>query len=99
VQPLQSVNCHDSHAHGHEQHGPITRLVGYGWVGSIGFQFSCGGSWHAAGAKPVCMVLGFATCWMPVCVIKFLAIGVTLVSLWPSIIVCNLGSSSCLDVV
>jgi hypothetical protein len=22
VQPLQSVNCHDSHAHGHERHGP-----------------------------------------------------------------------------
>jgi hypothetical protein len=28
VQPLQSVNCHDSHAHGHERHGPFTRLVG-----------------------------------------------------------------------
>jgi hypothetical protein len=24
VQPLQSVNCHDSHAHGHERHGPFT---------------------------------------------------------------------------
>jgi hypothetical protein len=34
VQPLQSVNCHDSRAHGHEQHGPFTRLVGYGWFGS-----------------------------------------------------------------
>jgi hypothetical protein len=28
VQPLQSVNCHDSHAHGHERYGPFTRLVG-----------------------------------------------------------------------
>jgi hypothetical protein len=28
VQPLQSVNCHDSRAHGHERHGPFTRLVG-----------------------------------------------------------------------
>jgi hypothetical protein len=28
VQPLQSVNCHDSHAHGHERHGHFTRLVG-----------------------------------------------------------------------
>jgi hypothetical protein len=28
VQPLQSVNCHDSCAHGHERHGPFTRLVG-----------------------------------------------------------------------
>jgi hypothetical protein len=32
VQPLQSVNCHDSRAHGHERHGPFTRLVGIsGW--------------------------------------------------------------------
>jgi hypothetical protein len=32
VQPLQCVNCHDSHAHGHERHGPFTRLVGFsGW--------------------------------------------------------------------
>jgi hypothetical protein len=28
VQPLQSVNCRDSRAHGHERHGPFTRLVG-----------------------------------------------------------------------
>jgi hypothetical protein len=28
VQTLQSVNYHDSHAHGHEQHEPFTRLVG-----------------------------------------------------------------------
>jgi hypothetical protein len=34
VQPLQSVNCHDSHAHGHERHGPFTRLVEFGWFGS-----------------------------------------------------------------
>ncbi len=34
VQPLQSVNCHDSHAHGHERHRPFTQLVGYGWFGS-----------------------------------------------------------------
>jgi hypothetical protein len=34
VQPLHSVNCHDSHAHGHERHGPFTRLVEYGWDGS-----------------------------------------------------------------
>jgi hypothetical protein len=24
VQHLQSVNFHDSHAHGHERHGPFT---------------------------------------------------------------------------
>jgi hypothetical protein len=34
VQPLQSVNYHDSRAYGHEQHGPFTRLVGFGWFGS-----------------------------------------------------------------
>jgi hypothetical protein len=34
VQPLQSVNCHDSHAHGHERYGPFTRLVWYGCFGS-----------------------------------------------------------------
>jgi hypothetical protein len=35
VQPLQSVNCHDSRAHGHERHGPFTRFVGL-WLGWIG---------------------------------------------------------------
>jgi hypothetical protein len=39
VQPLQSVNYHDSRAHGHERHGPFTRLAGIlvgilVWVGS-----------------------------------------------------------------
>jgi hypothetical protein len=39
VQPLQSVNCHDSRAHGYERHEPFTRLVGtlvgiLVWVGS-----------------------------------------------------------------
>jgi hypothetical protein len=32
VQPLQSVNYHDSRAHGHERCGPFTQLVGFGWV-------------------------------------------------------------------
>jgi hypothetical protein len=35
---MQSVNCHDSRAHGHERHGPFTRLVGIlvgmVWIGS-----------------------------------------------------------------
>jgi hypothetical protein len=35
VQPLQSVNCHDSRAHDHERHGPFTRLVGVFWLGSL----------------------------------------------------------------
>jgi hypothetical protein len=56
VQPLQSVNYHDSHAHGHEQHGPFTRLVRFGWVGPTGFDSSQSGSWYAASAKLVCIV-------------------------------------------
>jgi hypothetical protein len=64
AQPLQSVNCHDSYAHGHERHGPFTRLVGVclGWFG-LGLSWS---SWYTAGAKLVCMVLGLATGGMPV---------------------------------
>jgi hypothetical protein len=55
MQPLHSVNCHDSHAHGHERHGPFTRLVGtlvgtLVWLGS-----SRSGLWYAAGVKPGCM--------------------------------------------
>jgi hypothetical protein len=53
VQPLQSINCHDRCAHGHERHGPFTRLVGFGWVGFIEFESSWSGSWYAVGAKPV----------------------------------------------
>jgi hypothetical protein len=99
VQPLQSVNYHDSHAHGHEGHGPFTRLVGFGWLGSIGLESSWFGSWHVGGAKPVCMVPGLATGGMPVSFGWFLAIGVTPVSLWPLITLGNLGASSCLDVI
>jgi hypothetical protein len=44
VQSLQSVNCHDSRAHGREKHGPFTRLVGFDWVGSVGFKSSRSGS-------------------------------------------------------
>jgi hypothetical protein len=54
VQHLQSVDYHDSRAHGHERHGPFTRLaeilVGMVWVGS-----SRSGLWYAAGVKPRCM--------------------------------------------
>jgi hypothetical protein len=56
VQPLHSVNYHDSCAHSHEQHGPFTRLDGFGWVGLAGIESSWSGSWYVAGAKPVCMV-------------------------------------------
>jgi hypothetical protein len=44
VQPLQSVNCHDSRAPSHEQYGPFTRLVRFGWVGPARFESSRSGS-------------------------------------------------------
>jgi hypothetical protein len=56
VQPLQSVNYHNSRAHSHERHGLFTLLVGFGWVGPAGFESSWSGSGNAAGVKPVCMV-------------------------------------------
>jgi hypothetical protein len=55
AQPLQSVNYHDSHAHGHERHGPFTRLVEIWLVGTVQVGSSWSGSWYAAGVKPVCM--------------------------------------------
>jgi hypothetical protein len=81
VQPLQSVNYHDSCAHGHERHGPFKRLVGV-WLRWFGLGLSGSnwfGSWYAAGAKPVCMVLGLATGGMPVSSVG-LATGEMLVS-------------------
>jgi hypothetical protein len=57
VQPLQSVNYNDSHAHGHEQHGPFTRLVRFGWFGPAGFESSRSVLGYAACAKLVCMAL------------------------------------------
>jgi hypothetical protein len=38
VQPLQSVNYHDSRAHSHERHGHFTRLVGF-WFGLVLIRF------------------------------------------------------------
>jgi hypothetical protein len=73
VQPLQSVNCQDSRAHGHERHGPFTQLVGI-WLGwfLLGLSWSSWfGSWYAAGVKPVCMVLGLATGVRRVCFERF----------------------------
>jgi hypothetical protein len=61
VQPLQSVNYHDSRGHGHERRGPFTRLVGLWWFGSGWVTGSSWfGSWYAVGANPVCMVLYLA---------------------------------------
>jgi hypothetical protein len=53
-QSLQSVNCHDSRAHGHERHEPFTRLVGI-LVGMVWVGSSRSGLWYAAGVKHVCM--------------------------------------------
>jgi hypothetical protein len=54
VQPLQSVNCHDRHAHSHERHGPFTQLVGI-LVGMVWVESSRSGLCYAAGVKPGCM--------------------------------------------
>jgi hypothetical protein len=55
VQPLQSVNYHDSRAHGHERHGRFTRLVGLVWVGSSRSGLWCEACVHvlATGGMPV----------------------------------------------
>jgi hypothetical protein len=95
VQPLQSVNYHDSHAHGHERHGPFTRLVGV-WLGWFGFCLD--GLIHGmqqVRSLHACFGYRWDACqqW------SFLAIGVTLVSLRPLITVGNLGAWSCLDIV
>jgi hypothetical protein len=54
VQPLQSVNYHDSHAHSYERHGPFTQLVGI-LVGMVWVRSSQSGLWYAAYVKHVCM--------------------------------------------
>ncbi len=97
VQPLQSVNFHDSRAHGHERHGPFTRLVGIsGWdlwfgLDLVNLVMVC------SRCEPWVHVL--ATGGMPVSVDHFVATDVTPVSLRPLITVGNLGAWSCLDIV
>jgi hypothetical protein len=70
MQPLQSVNCHNSHAHGHEHHGPFTQLVGFGWVGSVGFESSQSGSCMQQ-VRSLCACFGLATGEMPVSIGRF----------------------------
>jgi hypothetical protein len=67
VQHLQSVNYDDSCAHGCEQHGHFKHLDGFGWFGYVRFVSSWFGLWYAASA----MVLGLATCEMPMSVGRF----------------------------
>jgi hypothetical protein len=56
VQPLQSVNSHDSHAHGHERHGHFTWLVGYGWFGP-GQVLGLDGFCYGVETCELCLVL------------------------------------------
>jgi hypothetical protein len=97
VQPLQSVNCHDSRAHGHERHWPFTWLVRFFWLGSLVWV---GSSRSGYGVQQV-WNLGacLATGGMPVSFDRFMATGVTSVSLRPLITVGNPGAWSCLDIV
>jgi hypothetical protein len=79
VQPLQSVNYHDSCAHVHERHGPFTRLVGYGWFGSsrvLGLYGFC----YRGETCELCLVLAIGV--RPVSFFG-LATGVRPVSQWP----------------
>jgi hypothetical protein len=85
VQHLQSVSCHDSRAHGHERHGPFTRLVGFGWFRSgrvLGLVCL------ATGVRPVSSVwFGYRgnTCKLYL----VLAIGMRSVSWWPGLLLGN----------
>jgi hypothetical protein len=68
VQPVQSVNCHDSHAHSHEWHGPFTRLVGVWlvWVWS-----STGFVWFVYRGETCELCLILATGVRPVSSVRF----------------------------
>jgi hypothetical protein len=95
VQPLQSVNCHDSHAHGHKRHGPLTRLVGI-WLGWFGLVLV--GLVHGMQqVRSLCAYFGYR--WDACEWLLFLATGVTPVCLRPLITMGNLCAWSCLDIV
>jgi hypothetical protein len=93
VQPLQSVNYHDSHAHGHERHGPFTRLVGWDLPGLSLVSLVQG----MQQVRSLCAWFGYR--WGACERRSVLAIGVTPVSLRPFITVGNLGAWSCIDIV
>jgi hypothetical protein len=97
VQPLLSVSCQDSHAHGHERYGSFTRLVGVWWVW-IRFRLGLVGLVHGMQqVRSLCACFGYrwdaCECWL------ILATGVTPMSLRPLSTVGNLGAWSCLDIV
>jgi hypothetical protein len=56
MQPLQSVNYHDSRAHSLERDGPFTQLVGYGWFGS-GQVLGLDGFCYRGETCELCLVL------------------------------------------
>jgi hypothetical protein len=68
VQPLQTVNYHDMRAHGHERHGPFTRLVGV-WL--VWVRSSTGFVWFGYRGETceLCSVL--ATGVSPVIYVRF----------------------------
>jgi hypothetical protein len=79
VPPLQSVNCHDSRAHGRERHGPFTRLVRFDSFGSGRVLGLVG---LAIGVRPVSSVwFGYRGEACKLCLV--LATGVRPVSWWP----------------
>jgi hypothetical protein len=97
VQPLQSVNCHDSHAHSHERHGPFTWLVGV-WLVCIRFRLGLVGLVHGMQqVRSLCACFGYI--WDACERWSFLATCVTPVSLRPLITMDNLGVWSCLDTI
>jgi hypothetical protein len=67
VQPLQSVNCHDSRAHDHERHGPFTRLVGLDLSGLSLVSLVHG----MQQVRRLCACFGLATGGMPMSVGHF----------------------------
>jgi hypothetical protein len=94
VQPLQSVNCHDSCTHSHERHGPFTRLVGV-WLERFGLGLV--GLVHGMQqVRSMCTCFGYR--WDACERWPFLATGVSPVSLRPLITMGNLGAWSCVDI-
>jgi hypothetical protein len=70
VQPMWSVNCHDNHAHGYEQLGPSTRLVGV-WLVWICRVFWVQLIWFGVCSRCEACVHGLAIGEMPVSVGRF----------------------------
>jgi hypothetical protein len=70
VQPLQSVNCHDSRAHGLERHGPFTWLVEV-WLVWICRVFWVQFIWFVVCSRCEACVHGLAIGEMHVSIVQF----------------------------